>query len=163
MRDIAAVGLAIFLIVVALRLATSLTTDRRKRQQQRRDVQTRGEVILAEIPTNDGLTLFTEDADAFHYGDRSIPKTTIKAARVLINGAPIAASIARGYDEANLVPTEVVEDRPEGLARDRWDVSIETDDETVLVECGAIRERISQDLARRVFGAVKRAIESSHR
>ena len=163
MRDIAAVGLAIFLIVVALRLATSLTTDRRKRRQQRRDVGTRGQVILAEIPTDDGLTLFTEDAGAFHYGDRSIPKPTIKAARVLINGAPMAASIARGYDDANLMPAEVVEDRPEGLARDRWDVSIETGDETVLVECGAIRERISQDLARRVFGAVKATIESSHR
>jgi hypothetical protein len=29
----------------------------------------------------------------------------------------------------------------------------------VLVECGAIRERVSQELARAVFEAVKRAIQ----
>ena len=162
MRDVAAGVLAIFLVIVALRLATSLTRDRRDRRRQLRDVQTRGQIVLAEIPTDDGLTLFTEDPGAFHYGDRSIPKPTIKAARVLINGAPIAASIARGY-EGNVLPAEVVEERPEGLSRDRWDVSIDTGDDTVLVECGAIRERISQDLARRVFGAVKGTIESGDR
>ena len=47
------------------------------------------------------------------------------------------------------------EDRPEGIARDRWDVAIETADGTALVECGAIRERVSQELARAVFDAVK--------
>ncbi len=51
------------------------------------------------------------------------------------------------------------EDRPEGIARDRWDVAIERGDGTTLVECGAIRERISQELARAVFDAVKRDIE----
>ena len=30
---------------------------------------------------------------------------------------------------------------------------------TVLVECGAIRERVSQELARAVFDAVKREVE----
>jgi hypothetical protein len=51
------------------------------------------------------------------------------------------------------------EDRPEGIARDRWDVAIETMVGTVLVACGAIRERVSQELARAVFEAVRRAIE----
>jgi hypothetical protein len=51
------------------------------------------------------------------------------------------------------------EDRPEGIARDRWDVAIESVDGTTLVECGAIRERISQELARAVFDAAKRDIE----
>jgi hypothetical protein len=51
------------------------------------------------------------------------------------------------------------EDRPEGIARDRWDVAIETVTGTVLVECGAIRERVSQELARTVFDAVKRDVE----
>jgi hypothetical protein len=53
----------------------------------------------------------------------------------------------------------VIDDRPEGIARDRWDVAIETVTGTVLVECGAIRERVSQELARAVFDAVKRAVE----
>jgi hypothetical protein len=30
----------------------------------------------------------------------------------------------------------------------------------VLVECGAIRERVSQELARAVFDAVKRVVEA---
>jgi hypothetical protein len=44
--------------------------------------------------------------------------------------------------------------------RDRWDVAIESLTETVLVECGAIRERISQELARAVFDAVRRDIDT---
>jgi hypothetical protein len=36
---------------------------------------------------------------------------------------------------------------------------IETVTGRVMVECGAIRERVSQELARAVFDAVKRAIE----
>jgi FAD/FMN-containing dehydrogenase len=34
-------------------------------------------------------------------------------------------------------------------------VAIDTLDGTVVVECGAIRERVSQELARAVFDAVK--------
>jgi len=51
------------------------------------------------------------------------------------------------------------EDRPEGIARDRWDVAIETVSGMLLVECGAIRERVSQELARTVFDAVKQELE----
>ena len=163
MRDVVAALLAIALVIVALRLATSLTKDRRRRQQQRRALEADGQTILAEVPTDTGLTFFTEDPTAFHFGDRAIPKGTIKAARVLINGAPIAVSVIAGYAAANAMPNHVIEDRPEGLARDRWDVSIETADDTAVVPCGAIRERISQELARRIFGAVKREIESGGR
>lgn len=56
-----------------------------------------------------------------------------------------------------------IEDRPDGLARDRWDVALETFGGTVLVECGAIRERVSQDLARTIFEAVKREMEARDR
>src|SRR5581483_1921845 len=88
-----------------------------------------------------------------------IDKDLIAAARVLINGAPIAVVIAeRHAREAARQPT-MFEDRPEGIARDRWDVAIETLSGTVLVECGAIRERVSQELARAVFDAVKRDVE----
>ena len=50
-------------------------------------------------------------------------------------------------------------DTPGGIERDRWDVAIDVDDETILVECGAIRERVSQELARKVFEVVKADIE----
>ena len=159
MRDVVFAVLAVFLLFVALGLATSLTGARRRRQQQQQTIASRGQTILAEIPTGDGITFFTSDDEAFHHGERRIPKDSIRAARVLINGAQIAASVAPGYTDTQATPTDLVDDRPEGLSRDRWDVSIEFGSETVLVECGAIRERISQDLARHVFAAVKDAIE----
>ena len=62
------------------------------------------------------------------------------------------------YSQQQAQPTSF-EDRPEGIARDRWDVAIETVGGTVLVACGAIRERVSQELARTVFDAVKRDVE----
>jgi hypothetical protein len=46
---------------------------------------------------------------------------------------------------------------------DRWDVAIEAVNGTTLVECGAIRERVSQELARAVFDAVKRDVERRDR
>jgi hypothetical protein len=55
------------------------------------------------------------------------------------------------------------EDRPEGIARDRWDVAIETinpQQGTILVECGAVRERVSQELARRAFDAVRTDLQN---
>ncbi len=103
--------------------------------------------------------LFSEDASRFYYGERSIDKDLIVAVRVLINGAPIAAYVSRRYPEgADRQPT-AFDDRPEGIARDRWDVALETVSGTTLVECGAIRERVSQELARTVFDGVKRELE----
>ena len=64
----------------------------------------------------------------------------------------------RHASEALSAPTSF-EDRPEGIARDRWDVAIEAQGGTTLIECGAIRERVSQELARTVFDAVKRDLE----
>ncbi len=161
MRDVVAALVAIMLLLVALRLATSLTRDRRRRWRERATLEAGGRTVLAEIPSEEGLTLFTEDTDAFHFGDREIPKRTIRAARVLINGAPIAAAVAPHHTDVNAIPAEVVEDRTDGISRDRWDVAIETDSDTVVVPCGAIRERISQELARSIFDAVKAVVESS--
>ena len=155
MRDLVAGLVAILLVMFALRLATSLMKDRRRRRGQRESLVAAGRTILAEIPADTGLIFFTEDSRAFYLADREIPKATIRAARVLINGAPIAVAAAPGYPEAAAIPNAVIEDRPDGISRDRWDVEIATTDGTVIVACGAIRERISQELARRVFEAVK--------
>ena len=37
---------------------------------------------------------------------------------------------------------------------------IETESGDILVECGAVRERVSQELARKIFDAIKAMIES---
>jgi hypothetical protein len=159
MRDLVAGIIAVVLIVIALSLATTLTVFRRRRLRAREREGARGRRVVAEIPVTEELVLFTEDDRQFHYGDQAVDKATIVAARVLINGAPIAAVLSERFSSAlDRHPTSF-EDRPEGIARDRWDVAIETTGDTMLVECGAIRERVSQELARAVFDAVKKDVE----
>ena len=160
MRDIVAWLIAAGLFVFALGLATSLHWYRGRRDRRRREVLDRGQSILAEVPNDEGIALFTEDEQAFHWDGRAIPKHAIQATRVLINGTPIAVKISTRFPAASDAAPGTFSDRPDGIRRDRWDVAIETPDETVTVECGAIRENVSQDLARRVFEAVKTEIES---
>jgi len=159
MRDFIAAVVAIVLLVVAAQLATTLQAYRRRRERARDSERALGRGIVAEIPGDADLQLFSEDQVRFHYGEQSIDKDLIVAVRVLINGAPIAAYESRRYGAATRRQATSFDDRPEGIARDRWDVAIETETGTVLVECGAIRERVSQELARTVFDAVKRDLE----
>jgi len=159
MRDLVAAGVALLLLVVAASLGTTLTFYRKRRRQTREREHTLGRTIIAEIPAEDDLVLFTEDDRQFHYGAESVDKDAIAAVRVLINGAPIAACVSTRHASSGSIQPTRFEDRPEGIARDRWDVAIEREDGTTLVACGAIRERISQELARAVFDAVKREIE----
>ena len=159
MRDVIAGIVAVLLLLVAASLATTLQAYRRGRQRARNLERALGRTIIAELPTSDNLVLVSEDAKRFYYGDRSIDKDLIVAVRVLINGAPIAASVSRRHrPDAPLHPTGF-EDRPEGIARDRWDVAVEALAGTTLIECGAIRERVSQELARTIFDAIKRDLE----
>jgi hypothetical protein len=163
MRDLVAGIIAVALLLVALSLATTLHFFRGRRLRARAAEHDRGRTVIAEIPAAEDLVLFSEDAVSFHYGAEVIPKDAIAAARVLINGIPIAAAVStRQQGAAALHPTSF-EDRPEGIARDRWDVAIEMTGRTVLVECGAIRERVSQELARAVFDAVRRSVEERDR
>jgi len=155
MRDVLAAILALILLFTAASLGTALHTSRKRRQAQRRREQERGRQIVAELPSGTDMTLFSEDATVFSYGDASIDKDRIKAVRVLINGTPLAAYESRRFERAPAGASTSFEDRPGGIAHDRWDVAIETLDGTTLVECGAIRERISQKLARRIFDRVK--------
>ena len=160
MRDTIAALVAIALALAAASLATTLHVYRQRRRRARDDEERQGRTVVAELPTGDDLVLFSEDRDSFHYGKTVVAKDRIVAARVLINGAPIAAVTSkRLVPDARRQPTSF-DDRPEGIARDRWDVAVETFDTTLLVECGAIRERVSQELARTVFDAVRRDIEA---
>ena len=160
MRDLVAGLVALVLLFVAFSLATTLQRMRRRRQRAFDSERALGRTIIAEIPASDDLVLFSEDTVRFHYGERAIDKDLIAAVRVLINGAPIAAYVSTRHaaNTQRQQPTSF-EDRPEGIARDRWDVALETIAGTTLVECGAIRERVSQELARAVFDAVRRDLE----
>ena len=157
-RDLVAALIALGLLLLAASLATTLHFYRKRRQRAQESEEALGRTIIAELPTSETLVLFTEDVLHFYYGDRAIAKAAILAVRVLINGAPIAAVVSTRHPRADERQATSFEDRPEGIARDRWDVAIETETDTILVECGAIRERVSQELARKVFDAVKRAV-----
>lgn len=159
MRDLIAGLVAAALVFVALSLLTTLHVYRKRQQRARQAEIDRGRTIIVELPTDPALTLFTEDAEHFYYGAQAIDKGEITAVRVLINGAPIAAFVATGRQSSEQRQPTSFEDKPEGIARDRWDLAIETLNGMVLVECGAIRERISQELARKIFDAVKHALE----
>ena len=158
-RDLIAAVVALALVFVAASLGTTLQAFRRRRQRNRDSERALGRTIIAEIPGDADLRLFSEDPVRFYYGDRSIDKDLIVAVRVLINGAPIAAYESIRHGKAAARQATSFDDRPEGIARDRWDVAIEMVTGTTLVECGAIRERVSQELARTVFDAVKRELE----
>src|SRR5215203_3131111 len=160
MRDAVAALVAAALIFFALSLLTSLHFYRKRQRSLRDDELARGRTIVVELPTDPELTLVTEDAEHFYYGATAIDKDDIMAVRVLINGSPIAAFVTPRWESAQRLQPTAFEDRPEGIARDRWDVAIETATGTILVECGAVRERVSQELARKVFDAVKADMEA---
>ena len=159
MRDVFAGAIALLLLIIAASLATTLTAFRRRRLRARDSERALGRTIVAEIPADDDLRLFSQDHVRFYYGDVSVDKDLIVAVRVLINGSPIAAYVSTRHPVNSARQATSFEDRPEGIARDRWDVAIETVNGVMLVECGAIRERVSQELARNVFEAVKRELE----
>jgi hypothetical protein len=159
MRDVFAAAAALVLLLVAGSLATTLQAFRRRRIRARDSERALGRVVIAEIPAEDDLVLFSEDATRFYYGERSVDKDLIVAVRVLINGAAIASALSHRHPGGAERQATHFDDRPEGIARDRWDVAIETVTGLLLVECGAIRERVSQELARAVFDAVRRDIE----
>jgi hypothetical protein len=163
MRDVFAAVAALVLLVVAASLATTLQTYRRRRLRARDSERALGRTVIAEIPAGDDLRLVSEDDKRFYYGERSVDKDLIVAVRVLINGSPIAAYVSTRYPEIAGRQATRFDDRPEGIARDRWDVAIETVTGTTLVECGAIRERVSQELARAVFDAVMKDVERRDR
>jgi hypothetical protein len=163
MRDLVAGIVAVLLLLVAASLATTLRSYQRRRQRARDSEGALGRVVIAELPAADDLVLVSEDDHRFYYGERGIDKDLIVAVRVLINGSPIASSVSRRHATSTPLPPTRFEDRPEGIARDRWDVAVETVVGTTLIECGAIRERVSQELARTVFDAIKKDLEERDR
>ena len=161
MRDVVAAIVALALLLAAASLGTTLREYRRRRQRLRDSERALGRTVIVEIPGADDLILFSEDAVRFHYGERSIDKDLVVGVRLMINGAPIAESrrLDRNVGGTRAGGSQEQIERAEGIARDRWDVEIETVTGSILVECGAIRERVSQELARAVFDAVKGALE----
>ena len=159
MRDLIAGLVALGLVLFGLSLASTLRFHRRRSEHERRELEGAGRTVIAEIPTSSGLTLFVEDDAHFYNGETAISKDSIQLVKVLINGSPIASYTARRFPSDDTGTSGSFADRPEGIAHDRWDVLVRTGAGDTLVECGSVRERVSQELARRVFDVVKADME----
>ena len=159
MRDLIAGLLALGLFLLALGLASTLRFHRRTRDRERNQLLASGRTVLAEIPAAAGLELFTADEDRFYWGAIAFEKNDIRQVQVLVNGLPLASHTARRHPLGDAGVTGSFADQPEGIAHDRWDVLVRTGAGDTLVECGSIRERVSQELARCVFDAVKADME----
>ena len=163
MRDLIGIAVVVVLVFAALRMATALQGYRRGHEQRRERLDTEGRSVVAEVPAPDGLVFFAEDAGAFYWGERRIAKRDIKAVQVRFGDVPLSTARAQrfgGQAAAGPDPSGEVPDLPE---RAHWDVAIETADATVVVACGAIREHVSQELARRIFEKVSQAIAACDR
>jgi len=163
MRDVIAGLIALALLVFALGLISTLRYHRRSREHERRALAAAGKQVIAEVPTRDGLELFVADDERFYWGTTPIPKAEIRLVRVLINGSPLTSYTARRHERDEPGDSGSFADRPEGIAHDRWDVLIRTGEGDLLVGCGSIRERVSQELARAVFDAVRAEMERRDR
>jgi hypothetical protein len=151
MRDLAAGLVAVALLLFALLVAATLHYHRRRRERARGAATIRGRKLIAELPQGVDLVYFAEDHDGFYYGDRQIEKDTVRGVRLLVNDRVV--SHAGDVGTAPPAPATATADE-EAFIRDRWDVVIDTTSASVTISCGAIRERISQDLARRIYDAV---------
>ena len=157
MRDVVAALVAVGLLIFAALLAISLHLARVRRDADRRQLDARGRRLIAELPLGAAITIVSEDADAFHYGDVRIEKASLVAARLLLNDTPLAVASARPEP---IAPRPADTMSAEAFERDRWDVALETASGTVVIHCGGIRERVSQDLARRIFEAAEAVIRA---
>jgi hypothetical protein len=158
MRDLVAGLVAVALLLFALLVAATLQYHRRRRDRARGAATVHGRKLIAELPQGVDLVYFAEDRECFYYGDQQIEKDAIRGVRLLVNDrvvshkgdigtAPPAAATATADEQA--------------FIRDRWDVVIDTTSGSVTISCGAIRERISQDLARRIYDAVADGLGST--
>ena len=163
MRDLIGVAVVVLLVIVALRMATALQGYRRGHEQRRARLGTEGRAIVAEVPAADGLVFFAEDAGAFYWAERRIPKRDIRAAQVRFGDVPLSTARARRFGGPEAGGADRSAEVPPVLERADWDVSIETTADTVVVACGAIREHVSQELARRIFEKVSQAIAACDR
>jgi hypothetical protein len=160
MRDLVAGLIALALALAALLVAATLHYHRQRRERARRAARGSGRTIIAELPQGADLVYVTEDAGRFFVGDQPIEKASIRGVRLLVNGGLVSHA---GHTRTEPAATARATADEEAFIRDRWDVLIDTAAETLTISCGAIRERVSQDIARRIFDAVSRGLTTPSR
>lgn len=155
MRDLVAALFAVALLLFALLVGATLHFHRQRRERTRRAAREGGRTIIAELPHGSDLVYVTEDPERLYVGDRPIEKPSIRGVRLMVNGRVVSQAGETRTEPAAAARATADE---EAFIRDRWDVLVDTSSGTVTIACGAIRERISQDLARRIYDAVSKEI-----
>ena len=107
----------------------------------RRDEETRGRRVVAEIPLSEGhLMLLLEDAEAFHWGTKSVRKTDVAGGRLLLNGGIVGEFSLAGV----ALPPPGGAEEYEG--RERWAVRVyRRDGGAIEIPCGTLREGVSRE------------------
>jgi hypothetical protein len=150
-RDLVAGLIALALLVFALLVGATLHFHRQRRERTRREARVSGRTIIAELPQGPDLVYVTEDRERLYVGDQPIEKASIRGVRLMVNGGLVSHA---GETRTEPAAAAHATSDEEAFIRDRWDVLVDTSSGTVTIACGAIRERISQDLARRIYDAV---------
>jgi hypothetical protein len=147
---IAGLALVLFLWSV-FRFAIGLRGAKLSREEERAGQEAQGRRVVAEIPLDERLVFFLEDAGGFYWGENEARKSALVGGRLLLNGG-VVGSFAR--------PGATLPEAPrfeEYEGRERWDVAVYLADGSCReVACGQLREGVSREIAAAVFDAVKR-------
>jgi hypothetical protein len=139
---------------VMFRFAMGLRWAKVQREQARREEERLGRRVVAELPQGEAVALFLADAEGFHWSGRSVRRGEIRGARLLLNGAVLAACQRSGWTLPDPTPPE----EPEG--RERWEVVLYLEGgRRETIACGTLREGVSREAANRVFAAVRALLE----
>jgi len=140
---------------ILFRFAMGLRWAKVSREAARLEAESRGRRVVAEIPLSaDELAFFQEDAQRFYWGDRSVAKSELRGARLLLSGNVVGSFSRAGAS----LPDPPVAEEYEG--RERWDVVLYLQGgATDRVPCGTLREGVSREIAARVFEAVRREVQ----
>ncbi len=153
-RLLAGAALVAFLWSV-FRFAMGLRAAKAAREEERAAQAAQGRRVAAELPLAEGVVLFLESDDRFHWGARTVDKRDLRGARVFLNDA-VLASCARPGVALPPAPAVAPEDDEGG---ERWRVDLYTEDASLDVPCGRLREGVSRETAWRVYAAVRAVVE----
>jgi hypothetical protein len=152
-RLLAAAALAAFLWSV-FRFAMGLRAAKAAREEESVAQAAQGRRVVAELPLPEGVVLFLESDDGFHWGTRAVGKRTLRGARVFLNDA-VLASCARPGSALPPIAAVSPEDDEGG---ERWRVDLYAGNGAVEIPCGRLREGVSRETAWRVYEAVRAAL-----
>ncbi len=149
-------GLVFLVFVVRLlRFAMGLRAQMRAREEERAAEAARGRRVVAELPLEDGVILFLEDAAGFYWGGDQVARRELHGARLLLNGGVVAQAARPGV----FLPAPGASVEFDGS--EQWEVALHLAGGTERrVSCGRLREGVSREAASAVFEAAKAWFEA---